>query len=68
MAEKYDPYENAMAERIDILKQVFGVTRYIKNLDLKKTLLKSVVKDRRTKDLDLSTVCWYRYKCIPRIN
>lgn len=44
MTEKYDPYENAIAERIDgILKQVFGIARNIKNIDLKKQLIKSAV-------------------------
>jgi transposase InsO family protein len=44
MTEKYDPYENAIAERINgILKQEFGIARNIKNIDLKKQLIKSAV-------------------------
>jgi transposase InsO family protein len=45
MTEKYDPYENAIAERINgILKQEFGVARTIKNLYLKKALIKNAIK------------------------
>ena len=37
MTEKYDPYENAKAERINgILKQEFDITRNIKDMTLKK--------------------------------
>jgi transposase InsO family protein len=44
MTEKYDHYENAIAERINgILKQEFGIARNIKNIDLKKQLIKSAV-------------------------
>ena len=44
MTEKYDPYENAIAERINgILKQEFGIARNIKNIDLKKQIIKSAV-------------------------
>ncbi|WP_180957856.1 integrase core domain-containing protein [Psychroflexus sp. MES1-P1E] len=44
MTEKHDPYENAIAERINgILKQEFSIARNIKNIDLKKQLIKSTV-------------------------
>jgi transposase InsO family protein len=44
MTEKYDPYENAIAERINgILKQEFHIARNIKNLDLKKKLIKNAI-------------------------
>ena len=40
MTEKYDPYENAIAERINgILKQEFNIARSIKNFDIKKKLI-----------------------------
>ena len=45
MTEKYDPYENAIAERINgILKQEFGIARNIKNLHLKKELIKNAIE------------------------
>jgi transposase InsO family protein len=45
MTEKYDPYENAIAERINgILKQEFNIARNIKNLDLKKKLIKNAIE------------------------
>jgi putative transposase len=44
MTEKYDPYENAIAEKINgILKQEFGIARNMENIDLKKQLIKSTV-------------------------
>ena len=45
MTEKYDPYENAIAERINgILKQEFDIARNIKNLDVKKELIKNAIE------------------------
>jgi transposase InsO family protein len=45
MTEKYDPYENAIAERINgILKQEFNIARNIKNLDFKKKLIKNAIE------------------------
>ena len=45
MTEKYDPYENAIAERINgILKQEFLIARNVKNLDLKKKLIKNAIE------------------------
>ena len=45
MTEKYDPYENAIAERINgILKQEFDIARNIENLDLKKELIKNAIE------------------------
>lgn len=44
MTEKYDPYENAIAERINgILKQEFDIAKNIKELDLKKELIKNAI-------------------------
>lgn len=45
MTEKYDPYENAIAERINgILKQEFDIARNIKNLDVKMKLIKNTIE------------------------
>jgi len=45
MTEKYDPYENAIAERINgILKQEFDIARNIKNIDVKKELIKNAIE------------------------
>jgi len=45
MTEKYDPYENAIAERINgILKQEFDISRNIENLELKTELIKNAVE------------------------
>ncbi len=45
MTEKYDPYENAIAERVNgILKQEFGVARNIKSLALKRALIKNAIE------------------------
>ena len=44
MTEKYDPYENAIAERVNgILKQEFSVARNIENLNFKKKLIKNAI-------------------------
>ena len=44
MTEKYDPYENAIAERINgILKQEFDVSKNITCLRLKKKLIKNAI-------------------------
>ena len=40
MTEKYDPYENAIAEIINgILKWEFGVARHIKDFNIKEKLI-----------------------------
>ena len=45
MTEKYDPYENAIAERINgILKQEFDIARSINNLDVKIKLIKNTIE------------------------
>lgn len=45
MTEKYDPYENAIAERINgILKQEFDIARSIKNFNIKEKLIKDAIK------------------------
>ena len=45
MTEKYDPYENAIAERINgILKQEFDIAKKVKNLDIKKKLIKNAIE------------------------
>lgn len=55
MTEKYDPYENAIAERINgILKQEFSVARNIESLDLKKKLIKSAIEIYNTQRPHLS--------------
>jgi transposase InsO family protein len=44
MTEKYDPYENAIAERVNgILKQEFDIARNIQNLEIKKKLIKNTI-------------------------
>lgn len=55
MTEKYDPYENAIAERVNgILKQEFNVTRNFKDLDLKKILIKNAIEIYNNKRPHLS--------------
>lgn len=45
MTEKYDPYENAIAERVNgILKQEFDIARSIKNLEVKIKLIKNAIE------------------------
>jgi len=42
--EKYDPYENAIAERRNgILKQEFNIARKIKSIDLKRQVIKNAI-------------------------
>ena len=44
MTEKYDPYENAIAERINgILKQEFNLDKEVKSFDIKKKLVRNAV-------------------------
>ncbi len=44
MTEKYDPYENAIAERVNgILKQEFNIAKYIEDFDLKNSLIKNAI-------------------------
>lgn len=44
MTEKYDPYENAIAERINgILKQEFDIARSIRDIDTKKKLIREAI-------------------------
>ena len=50
MTEKYDPYENAIAERINgILKQEFGIARKIKDFKVKTKLIKNAINIYNTK-------------------
>ena len=45
MTEKYDPYENAIAERINgVLKQEFDVARKIKDFNIKEKLIQDAIK------------------------
>ena len=45
MTEKYDPYENAVAERVNgILKQEFGISKNNLSLEQKRTLVKQSIK------------------------
>ena len=44
MTEKYDPYENAIAERINgILKQEFAIDKYDTSIEIKKQLIKNAI-------------------------
>lgn len=44
MTEKYDPYENAIAERVNgTLKQEFAIAAYNTGLSTKKLLVKNAV-------------------------
>ena len=55
MTEKYDPYENAIAERINgIIKQEFGVAQKIKDFKVKKKLIKNAIEIYNTKRPHLS--------------
>jgi putative transposase len=50
MTEKYDPYENAITERINgVLKQGFGIERKIKDFKIKKKLIKNAINIYNTK-------------------
>jgi transposase InsO family protein len=50
MTEKYDPYENAIAERVNgILKQEFNIARNLKSIELKKELIKNAINIYNTK-------------------
>ena len=45
MTEKYDPYENAIAERVNcILKQEFGIAKNVKEFKVKKKLIKNAIE------------------------
>jgi len=45
MTEKYDPYENAIAERINgVLKQEFDIAANLKDCNLKKALIKNAIE------------------------
>ena len=45
MTEKYDPYENAIAERINgILKQEFNIARNVEHLSIKMELIENAIK------------------------
>ncbi|PHR69857.1 MAG: hypothetical protein COA67_09190 [Lutibacter sp.] len=55
MTEQYDPYENAIAERINgILKQEFAIAKYDVDLVLKTNLIKNAIKIYNTKRPHLS--------------
>ena len=55
ITEKYDPYENTIAERINgILKQEFGIARKIKDFKVKKKLIKNAINIYNTKRPHLS--------------
>ena len=45
MTEKYDPYENAIAERVNgVLKQEFDIARNIKDFSLKQRLIANAIR------------------------
>tara|TARA_R110002020_G_scaffold79969_8_gene199829 strand:- start:487 stop:861 length:375 start_codon:yes stop_codon:yes gene_type:complete len=55
MTQQYDPYENAVAERINgILKQEFGLGKTIVNLKLAKKMVKKAVKTYNSKRMHYS--------------
>ena len=55
MTEKYDPYENAIAERVNgILKQEFGVAQKINDFKVKKQLVKNAIEIYNSKRPHLS--------------
>jgi len=55
MTEKYDPYENAIAERINgILKQEFNIAKNIRCIELKKKIIKSAIEIYNNKRPHLS--------------
>jgi transposase InsO family protein len=59
MTEKYDPYENAIAERVNgILKQEFDVAKNITCLRLKKKLIKNAIDIYNNKRPHFS--CFYK--------
>jgi hypothetical protein len=69
MTEKYDPYENAIVERVNgILKQEFGVAKNILDFDLKNEFIRDTIKIYKEKDLIYLTTCFYQHKCINKIN
>ena len=50
MTEQYDPYENAIAERINgILKQEFAIAKHNVNLKLKRSIIENAIKIYNTK-------------------
>jgi len=45
MTEKYDPYENAIAERINgVLKQEFAIDKYDTSTEIKSKLIKNAIE------------------------
>ena len=45
MTEQYDPYENAIAERVNgVLKQEFDIDKYDTNLDIKNKLVRNAIE------------------------
>ena len=45
MTEKYDPYENGVAERKNgVLKQEFNIAKYQVNLKIKKQMIRESIK------------------------
>lgn len=45
MTEQYDPYENAIAERVNgVLKQEFDIDKYDTNLEIKRDLVKNAIE------------------------
>jgi transposase InsO family protein len=61
MTEKYDPYENAIAERVNgILKQEFDIAKNVEKLTLKKNIIKNAIEiynDRRPHLSNHMVVC-----------
>ncbi len=61
--EKYDPYENAVAERMNqTLKYEFGLVKTIPSLEIANKMLKQAVDiyntERRHRSLEMATPCF----------
>jgi len=55
MTDKNDPYENAVAERVNgILKQEFDITRKVKDFRIKEKLIKNAIEIYNNKRPHLS--------------
>ena len=69
MTQNSDPYENAVAERINgILKQEFYIDMYNKDLTIMKQIVKETICIYNEKDLIYQTICLLQIKCINNVN
>lgn len=68
MKEKHDPYENAVAERINgILKQEFNVAKYNVSIKIKKQLIEESIKIYNQQRPHLSNHMLTQIKCTNKI-